>query len=161
MHLYCRNRSIVKIFIQTVKLFLALERFLPILPMKLLQIYTTGFSEKTLRHSKAGKKVSLHLLSMLPSLLIIVEPFRHICPTFHPVSRISSRKLVINSWKQCADTMQLFFEESVASDPTNNFMTLVYCGAETDHIPDNNGNVWWYDHYQVGRNSNRFPSTKN
>ena len=46
--------------------------------------------------------------------------------------------------------MQLFFEESVASDPTNNFMTLVFCGAETDHIPDNNGNVWWYDHYQVG-----------
>jgi hypothetical protein len=51
--------------------------------------------------------------------------------------------------QQCADTMQLFFEESVASDPTNNFMTLVYCGAETDHIPDANGNVWWYDHYQV------------
>ena len=48
--------------------------------------------------------------------------------------------------------MQLFFEESVASDPTNNFMTLVYCGAETDHIPDANGNVWWYDHYQVGGN---------
>ena len=55
--------------------------------------------------------------------------------------------------------MQLFFEESVASDPTNNFMTLVFCGAETDHIPDNKGNVWWYDHYQVGRNSYRFPST--
>ena len=60
---------------------------------------------------------------------------------------------VINSQKQCADTMQIFFEESVASDPTNNFMTLVFCGAETDHIPDTNGNVWWYDHYQVSKNT--------
>ena len=57
-----------------------------------------------------------------------------------------------NSKKQCADTMQIFFEESVASDPTNNFVTLVFCGAETDHIPDTNGNVWWYDHYQVSKN---------
>ena len=55
--------------------------------------------------------------------------------------------------------MQLFFEESVASDPTNNFMTLVYCGAETDHIPDANGNVWWYDHYQVGGNPSQVLGT--
>ena len=57
--------------------------------------------------------------------------------------------------------MQLFFEESVASDPTNNFMTLVYCGAETDHIPDANGNVWWYDHYQVGGNHGWYSSIRN
>ena len=62
-----------------------------------------------------------------------------------------------NSKKQCADTMQIFFEESVASDPTNNFVTLVFCGAETDHIPDTNGNVWWYDHYQVSKSRHESP----
>jgi len=48
--------------------------------------------------------------------------------------------------QKCADTMQLYFQEFVMNDQTNNFVTLIFCGKEEDTRPDDTrGNVWWYD----------------
>ena len=49
----------------------------------------------------------------------------------------------------CAGTMNKYFEEFITDDVTNTYITLVWCGAEGGHMPDKDGNVWWYDHYQV------------
>ena len=50
---------------------------------------------------------------------------------------------------QCAQSMQLYFNSVVQSDPSKNYVTLVFCATEDGHKPDENGNVWWYDHSQV------------
>ena len=34
-------------------------------------------------------------------------------------------------------------------DQTNNYLSLVFCASESGHKPDEDGNVWWYDHYQA------------
>ena len=60
---------------------------------------------------------------------------------------------------QCAESMQWYFENIMQSDPSKNYVTLAFCATEDGHRPDENGNVWWYDHFQVS-NSQIFEQHK-
>ena len=48
----------------------------------------------------------------------------------------------------CADAMSKWHADYIGDDKSNNYVTLAFCGAEEDDKPDENGNVWWYDHIQ-------------
>ena len=48
--------------------------------------------------------------------------------------------------QKCVNTMEtLFWEPQIGKDPTNNYITLAWCGKEADTRDDGQGNVWWYD----------------
>ena len=54
----------------------------------------------------------------------------------------------------CADTMSKWHQDYIGDDKSNNYVTLAFCGAVEDDKPDENGNVWWYDH--KGDKDNRY-----